>query len=102
MDKTCRRTTSRPAFNSDGSFQCFGFGYNGFRQITAYTGVRESKEIETLDPQSSAVLTPVPLNVGCVSSIVASWSSMFYLKGRFCSALFSLIELTLKNVVFVD
>lgn len=79
MDKTEQRATSRSALNSKGSFQCFGFGYNGLTQLSAHKSVSEDKEPP--QPSSSAVLSPVPLNVDCVSSIAASWSCSFYLKG---------------------
>lgn len=81
MDETEHRASSRPALNSEGNFQFFGFGYNGFAQISTHRSVSKGQEVETLPPRSSA-LTPVPLNVGCVSCIVASWSTTFYLKGR--------------------
>lgn len=87
MDESEQKITSRPCSNSDGSFQCFGFGFNGFAQIIAHKSERKDDEVEAFQevPQSSAVqLTPVALNVDCVSSIVASWSNTFYLKGRLC------------------
>ena len=86
MDETSQKTNPRPAFQSEGSFKCYGFGFNGLRQITVNAvDVYESREvdIETDGSHPSAVLAPVQLNVDCVSSIVASWSSIFYLKGNF-------------------
>ncbi|XP_078358665.1 RCC1 domain-containing protein 1-like [Oculina patagonica] len=81
MDESEQKPTTRPAFNSEGSFQCFGFGYNGFGQISPHKSASKGDEVETFPPRSSvAALTPVPLNVDCVSSIVASWSNTFYLK----------------------
>lgn len=79
MDETEQRVTSRSALNSKGSFKCFGFGYNGFAQLSAHNSAR--KDNETPNPSSVVVPSPVPLDVDCVSSIVASWSCSFYLKG---------------------
>ena len=87
MDESEQKITSRPSSNSNGSFQCFGFGFNGFAQVIAHKSKRKDDDVEALQevPRSSAVqLTPVALNVDCVSSIVASWSNTFYLKGRLC------------------
>lgn len=88
MDKTSQNTTSKSVFHSDGRFQCYGFGFNGFRQITAKAiNANESREVdfETGGSHPASVLTPVQLNFDCVSSILASWSSTFYLKGNFKS-----------------
>lgn len=85
MDESEQKPISKPPLNSEGSFQCFGFGYNGFAQISAHKSVSKGDEVETFQPRSSSVaaaLIPVPLNVDCVSSIVASWSNTVYLKGR--------------------
>lgn len=79
MDETEQRATSRSALNSKGSYKCFGFGYSGFAQLSAHKTV--SKDNETSQLSSSVVPSPVPLDVDCVSSIVASWSCSFYLKG---------------------
>lgn len=79
--------------NSEGSFQCFGFGYNGFAQISAHKSVSKGDEVERFQPRySAATLTPVPLNVDCVNSIVASWSNTFYLKGRRYCELWLIVE----------
>lgn len=92
MDESEQKPTTRPAFNSEGSFQCFGFGYNGFGQISPHKSASKGDEVETFPPRSSvAALTPVPLNVDCVSSVVASWSNTFYLKGRrYCELWFDI------------
>lgn len=83
MAEAVQRATSRPGFESLGCFQCFGFGYNGFTQLAAQKSVSEDAQLKTLDLSGSPVLTPLALNVGCVNSIVASWSTTFYLKGIF-------------------
>ena len=88
MDKTNQNSTSKSAFHPDGRFQCYGFGFNGFRQITAKAiNANESQEVdfETGGSHPASVLTPVQLNFDCVSSILASWSGTFYLKGNFKS-----------------
>ena len=79
MDETEQRATSRSALNLKGSYKCFGFGYNGFAQLSAHKTV--SKGNETLQPSPCVVPSPFPLNVDCVSSIVASWSCSYFLKG---------------------
>ena len=84
MDETEQRaTTSRSAFNSKGSYKCFGFGFNGFEQLSAHKTANKDNETSQFQPTSIAGVTPspVPLNVDCVSSIVGSWSCSFYLKG---------------------
>ena len=83
MAEAVQRATSRPGFESLGCFQCFGFGYNGFTQLAAQKSVSEDAQVKTLDLSGSSVLTPLALNVGYVNSILASWSTMFYLKGIF-------------------
>ena len=83
MDETKQTATSRSALNSKGSYKCFGFGYNGFAQLSAHKTASKDDEIPQFQSPSiaSVVPSPVPLNVDCVSSIVASWSCLFYLKG---------------------
>lgn len=85
MAETERSVISRPDFNSEGCFQCFGFGYNGFTQFAVHKSVSEGGQVQVapLDLPGKSLLAPSPLNVGCVSSIAASWSSTFYVKGRF-------------------
>ena len=79
MDEAEQRATLRSALNSKGSYKCFGFGYNGFAQLSAHKTV--SKGNETPQPSSCVVPSPVPLDVDGVNSIAASWSCLFYLKG---------------------
>ena len=83
MDEIKQTATSRSALNSKGSYKCFGFGYNGFAQLSAHKTVSKDNESPQFQPSSvaSVVPSPVPLDVDCVSSIVASWSCSFYLKG---------------------
>ena len=85
MAKTEQTATLKPEFTFSGSFQCFGFGYNGFAQFATHKNVNEDRQVPPVDLPGSSVLIPLLVNVGRVSSIVASWSNTLYLKGRFCS-----------------
>ena len=85
MAKTELTATLKPDFNFSGRFQCFGFGYNGFAQFATNKNVNEGRQVPPVDSPGSSVLTPLLLNVGFVSSIVAPWSNTLYLRGRVCS-----------------
>ena len=79
MGETEHRASLGTALNSKGRFKCFGFGYNGFTQLSAHKSA--SIDNETTQLSSSVVSSPVPLDVDYVNSIAASWSCSFYLKG---------------------
>ena len=72
--------------NSEGSFEVYGFGYNGFKQLGGhiFEGDQEPPQNSSYCKliSKSSLLYPLALNVPRVS-IVASWSTTFFLKGRY-------------------
>ena len=72
--------------NSEGSFEVYGFGYNGFKQLGGhiFEGDQEPPQNSSYCKliSKSSLLYPLALNVPRVS-IVASWSTTFFVKGRY-------------------
>ena len=81
MAEAKKSASSKVDVGFSGGFHCFGFGYNGFTQFAMHSSASEDQKV---DSPGSCVLTPLLLNVGRISSVAASWSSTFYLKGKFC------------------
>ena len=71
--------------NSDGNFEVYGFGYNGFKQLGGhiFEGDQEPPQNSSYCISKSSLLYPLALNVPRVSSIAASWSSTVFVKGRY-------------------
>ena len=71
--------------NSEGNFEVYGFGYNGFKQLGAhiFEGDQEPPQNSSYCISKSKLLYPLALNVPRVSSIAASWSSTVFVKGRY-------------------
>ena len=72
--------------NSEGDFEGYGFGYNGFMQLGGhiFEGDQEPPQNSSYCKliSKSSLLYPLALNVPRVS-IVASWSTTFFVKGRY-------------------
>ena len=85
MAETEGNASLKRKLNSEGDFQVYGFGYNGFKQLGGHNfeGDQEPPQNSSYCISKSSLLYPLALNVPRVSSIVASWSSTVFVKGRY-------------------
>ena len=86
MTETEGKASLKRKINSEGHFEVYGFGYNGFMQLGGhiFEGDQEPPQNSSYCKliSKSSLLYPLALNVPRVS-IVASWSSTFFVKGRY-------------------
>ncbi|XP_073238801.1 RCC1 domain-containing protein 1-like [Porites lutea] len=82
MAETEGNASLKRKINSEGSFEVYGFGYNGFKQLGGhiFEGDQEPPQNSSYCISKSSLLYPLALNVPRVSSIVASWSSTVFVK----------------------
>ena len=85
MAETEGNASIKRKINSEVDFEVYGFGYNGFKQLGAhiFEGDQEPPQNSSYCISKSKLLYPLALNVPRVSSIVASWSSTVFVKGRY-------------------
>lgn len=87
MTETEGNASLKRKINSEGGFEVYGFGYNGFKQLGGhiFEGDKEPPQNSSYCKliSKSSLLYPLALNVPRVSSIGACWSSTFFVKGRY-------------------
>ena len=81
MAETEGNASIKRKINSEVDFEVYGFGYNGFKQLGAH--IFEGDQEPPQNSSKSELLYPLALNVPRVSSIVPSWSSTVFVKGRY-------------------
>lgn len=87
MAETEGNASLKRKINSEGGFKVYGFGYNGFKQLGGHISEGDQEPLQNSSCckliSKSSLLYPLALDVPRVSSIVASWSSTFFVKGRY-------------------
>ena len=85
MAETEGNASIKRKINSEVDFEVYGFGYNGFKQLGAhiFEGDQEPPQNSSYCISKSKLLYPLALTVPRVSSIVASWSSTVFVKGKY-------------------
>ena len=87
MVETEGNASLKRKINSKGGFAVYGFGYNGFKQLSGHISEGDQEPLQNSSCckliSKSSLLYPLALDVPRVSSIVASWSSTFFVKGRY-------------------